>query len=342
MLIGEVARRSGVSARMLRHYDALGLVSPSGRTVGGYREYSADDVRRIFAVEGLRSLGLSLEQVGRALADPAFAPAALVADLVRAAEERLARERELLERLRAVEGSAPADWPDVLRVVGLLQELAAPSAARRQRAALADDLPVPARVLAGAVLAEDDPNVAGALRWALARSGDGGLPALAGGLRSDDAAVRRRAVRAVAAQAGTPGADDLLRGALADPDAAVRGDASLALGRRGEPAAVPALVAMVVAGTADVDAAEALGALSRDPADAGAVLAALVAELGAPGAGPAVRIRLAQALVEVPGPAAREALRRLAADADPGVALVAAALAGMPELPAGDPGDEDG
>lgn len=48
MLIGEVARRSGVSARMLRHYDALGLVRPTGRTVGGYRAYSADDVRRIF------------------------------------------------------------------------------------------------------------------------------------------------------------------------------------------------------------------------------------------------------------------------------------------------------
>ncbi|MGY1650269.1 MerR family DNA-binding transcriptional regulator [Geodermatophilus sp. SYSU D01119] len=342
MLIGEVARRSGVSARMLRHYDALGLVSPSGRTVGGYREYSADDVRRIFAVEGLRSLGLSLEQVGRALADPGFAPAALVADLVRAAEERIARERELLARLRAVDGSAPADWPDVLRVVGLLQELAAPSAARRQRAVLADDVPVPAGVLAGAVLAEDDPHVAGALRWALARAGGDGLATLAGGLRSGDPAVRRRAVRAVTAQAGSPDADDLLRAALADPDAAVRGEAALALGRRGEAAVVPALVGMVVAGTADVDAAEVLGALSRDPADAGAVVAALVAALDAPAAGAAVRIRLAQALVEVAGPAAREALRRLAADPEPDVALVASALAGMPERPAGDRGDEGG
>ena len=48
MLIGEVARRSGVSTRMLRHYDALGLVRPTGRTVGGYREYSAEDIRGIF------------------------------------------------------------------------------------------------------------------------------------------------------------------------------------------------------------------------------------------------------------------------------------------------------
>ena len=60
MLIGEVARRSGVSARMLRHYDSLGLVRPTGRTGGGYREYSGADIRRIFHIESLRSLGLSL------------------------------------------------------------------------------------------------------------------------------------------------------------------------------------------------------------------------------------------------------------------------------------------
>jgi hypothetical protein len=63
VLIGEVARRSGVSARMLRHYDALGLVRPTGRTGGGYREYSDEDIRRIFHIESLRSLGLSLRDV---------------------------------------------------------------------------------------------------------------------------------------------------------------------------------------------------------------------------------------------------------------------------------------
>ncbi len=58
MLIGEVAERSGVSPRMLRHYDALGLVSPTARTAGGYREYTSDDLRRLFHVESLRTLGL--------------------------------------------------------------------------------------------------------------------------------------------------------------------------------------------------------------------------------------------------------------------------------------------
>ena len=99
MLIGDAARSSGVSARMLRYYEALGLVRPTGRT--GYRDYSAEDIRRIFQVESLRSMGLSLKQVGRALEDPDLTPAALVVDLIRCTEECLAQERELLDRLRA-------------------------------------------------------------------------------------------------------------------------------------------------------------------------------------------------------------------------------------------------
>src|SRR5690348_12274378 len=98
MLIGEVARRCGVSTRMLRHYDTLGLVRPTGRTVGNYREYEPADLRRIFHVESLRSLGLSLREVARALQDPGFEPAALVADLIRRTEDRLRREQELLDR----------------------------------------------------------------------------------------------------------------------------------------------------------------------------------------------------------------------------------------------------
>lgn len=110
MLIGEVARRSGVSARMLRHYERLGLVRPTGRTGSGYREYSGQDIRRIFHIESLRSLGLSLREIGRALEDPGFAPSALVGDLIRQTRERITAETELLTRLRRIDAADPADW----------------------------------------------------------------------------------------------------------------------------------------------------------------------------------------------------------------------------------------
>ncbi|MGY1812469.1 MerR family transcriptional regulator [Blastococcus sp. SYSU D00820] len=328
MLIGEVSRHSGVSTRMLRHYDALGLVRPTGRTVGGYREYSADDVRRIFHVESLRSLGLTLRQIGRALEDPAFAPSGLVGDLIRWTEDRLARDRELLERLRAIDASAPPGWQDVLRIVELLQGLGSASAARRQQAALAqpEGAALSAEVLAGAVLAEPDPHVAGALRWALARADGNGVAALAAGARADDVEVRRRAVLALAGMPQAPGAAAVLTAALEDHDATVRGHAALALGRLGVAAAVPVLVGMVVEGDHDVEAAEALTTLSADPAGAAGILGALVDELDAPGAGTASRIRLAQVLVELPGEAPGEVLRRLAGDEDRAVALVASAF----------------
>ncbi|MBD0418109.1 MerR family transcriptional regulator [Streptomyces sp. TRM S81-3] len=331
MLIGDVVRHSGVSARMLRHYDALGLVRPTGRTAGGYREYSADDVRRIFHVESLRSLGLSLKQIGRALQDPAFTPSALVGDLIRWTEDRLERERELLERLRAVDASAPTGWQDVLRIVELMQGLDSASAARRQQAVLAqpEGVPVPVELLAGAVLAESDPNVAGALRWALARSGGDGVAALAAGVHSPDVDVRRRAVRAIAEMADAPGATAVLADALGDPDPTVRRYAALALGRRGVTGAVPTLVAMVVEGCNDVEAAEVLGALSQDPGCADRITTALADELAAPTADSATRLRLTQALVELPGTAAQEILRQLARDGDSAVALVASAFAGV-------------
>lgn len=329
MLIGEVARRSGVSTRMLRHYDALGLVRPTGRTVGGYREYSAEDIRRIFHVESLRSLGLSLRQIGRALADPAFEPSTLVGDLIRRTEDRLKREQELLERLRAVGASAPSGWQDVLRIVELLHGLNSPTAARRQQAVLApaEDVPVPAELLAAAVLAEADQNVAGALRWALARAGADGVASVAAGLASDDVEIRRRAVRAIAELPGDEAAA-VLADALEDPDPTVRRPAALALGRRGATAAVPVLVAMVVEGTNDVEAGEVLGTLALDPGRADRITGALADELTAE---PAVRIRLAQALAELPSAGARGALRNLTHDDDPAVALIAAALVGVLE-----------
>ncbi|MFD3919645.1 HEAT repeat domain-containing protein [Streptomyces sp. NPDC058595] len=331
MLIGEVARRSGVSARMLRHYESLGLVRPSGRTGSGYREYSERDIRRIFHIESLRSLGMSLREAGRALDDPGFTPAALVGDLVRQTRERIAAETELLTRLRRIDAAAPAGWEDVLRTVALLRALGSKSAGARQRAALSsgpsgDEVPVPVEALVEAALGETDPHVAGALRWALARSGDGGaVPLLARGLGSPVAAVRERAVRALAELPGDE-ATARLREALANPDAVVRRYAAPALGTRGVAGAVPTLLDMIVEGRNDTEAADALSVLASDRATADRIAAGLVDRLARDTAGAPARGRLTQALAGIPGTTASRALGELSHDADRAVALTAAYL----------------
>ncbi|MBM7494869.1 DNA-binding transcriptional MerR regulator [Micromonospora luteifusca] len=324
MLIGEVARRSGVSARMLRHYESLGLVRPTGRTGAGYREYSGEDLRLIFQVESLRSLGLSLREVRRALDDPAFTPSGLVDDLVSQTRRRIAGEMELLTRLRRIGAAQPADWEDVLQIVALLQALGSESAGKRQRAALSsvDEAPVPVEALVEAALNETDPNVAGALRWALAQSGDDGLALLAEGLGSPVAEVRRRAVQSIA-EIPTATATALLQDALANPDIVVRRYAALTLGPRGVADAVPTLIDVVVEETNDVDAADALSALASDPALAEQIAIRLVDRLAQGSVESSVRRRLAQALADIPGHAAARALVDLAQDDDRAVALTA-------------------
>ncbi|MGY0058823.1 MerR family transcriptional regulator [Streptomyces sp. LZ34] len=333
MLIGDVARRSGVSARMLRHYDALGLVRPTERTDAGYREYSGEDIRRIFHIESLRSLGLSLREVGRALDDPGFTPAELVDDLIRQTRERIAGETELLTRLRRIGAAEPAGWEDVLQIVALLQALGSESAGKRQRAALSsvEEVPVPVEALVEAALSETDANVAGALRWALAQSGHDGLALLAEGLGSPVAEVRKRAVQSIA-EIPNSEATALLEDALANPDIVVRRYAALALGARGVADAVPTLidmVVMVVGETNDVDAADALSALARDPALADQIAAGLVACLAHGTVESSARRRLTQALADIPGSTASRALEDLSHDEDRAVALTAAYIVGM-------------
>ena len=147
------------------------------------------------------------------------------------------------------------------------------------------------------------------------------------GARAEDTDVRRRAVRAVSEVPEAPGAAVVLAQALDNPDAVVRDCAALALGRCGMTEAVPVLVAMVVEGAHDVEAAEVLGVLCRDDERASWIVNALTDELAAPTAETAVRLRLTQALIELPVAAAAEALRRLARDSDPAVARLASVFA---------------
>lgn len=68
MQIGELAERTGLSIRTLRHYDEIGLLRPSARSEGGFRLYTLDDESRLLLIRRMKPLGYSLEQMGELLA----------------------------------------------------------------------------------------------------------------------------------------------------------------------------------------------------------------------------------------------------------------------------------
>jgi MerR family transcriptional regulator, thiopeptide resistance regulator len=100
--IGELARRTGLTVRTLHHYDAIGLLSPAERSQGGHRVYGDADVRRLYRIVSLRSLGFPLEAIAVALDRDGFDARAAVEEHLRGLEDQIERDRMLRRRLRSL------------------------------------------------------------------------------------------------------------------------------------------------------------------------------------------------------------------------------------------------
>ena len=83
--VGDVAKFAGVTVRTLHHYDAVALLSPSGRTAAGYRLYDDSDLDRLQQILCYRELGFSLDDIAAILDDPRSDPV-----------DHLRRQHELL------------------------------------------------------------------------------------------------------------------------------------------------------------------------------------------------------------------------------------------------------
>ena len=122
--IGELARATHLTVRTLHHYERLGLLVPSSRTAGGHRCYTGDDVRRLHSILALRSFGLSLREIGRALDRDGDDPRPIVRRQLAETEERLRKAMRLRARLLAVLGGLdrlPA--PSTAQFVALIEEM---------------------------------------------------------------------------------------------------------------------------------------------------------------------------------------------------------------------------
>jgi len=97
--VGELAKRTGVTVRALHHYDSIGLLRPSGRTDGGYRLYSREDVARLHGIQTLRQMGVPLAEVAQLLDGGANALQAILARQIATLNREIAQTQALRERL---------------------------------------------------------------------------------------------------------------------------------------------------------------------------------------------------------------------------------------------------
>jgi MerR family transcriptional regulator, copper efflux regulator len=98
MHIGEVAERTELSLRSLRHWDEVGLLQPSGRSEGGFRLYTEDDVAKILAIRRMKPLGFSLEEMASATRDLEALPDAAARERLAGVLEDAAERRATLQR----------------------------------------------------------------------------------------------------------------------------------------------------------------------------------------------------------------------------------------------------
>ncbi|MGW0083898.1 MerR family transcriptional regulator [Streptomyces sp. NPDC003393] len=127
MQIGEVAARTGLSLRTIRHYEETGLVIPSARSQGGFRLYTEADVARLMVIRRMKPLGFTLDEMRDLLA---------ATDRLDAGDGLTDGEREeLLARVREYEQAAQQRVADLRTQLARAEEFAGTLRTRLARAA---------------------------------------------------------------------------------------------------------------------------------------------------------------------------------------------------------------
>jgi len=128
MHIGKVAQASGMSAKMIRYYEDVGLMAPVARSTAGYRRYSEANVHTLRFIQRARSLGFSVAEI-QDLLELWRNHTRKSADVKRLAQQHVATLDERIDRLRQMrdtlqflmDGCAGDDRPDCPILRGLQQ-----------------------------------------------------------------------------------------------------------------------------------------------------------------------------------------------------------------------------
>lgn len=145
MNIGEASKASGVSTKMIRYYESIGLISAPLRTEAGYRVYSENDVHALSFISRARDLGFSVEQMGDLLAlwrDRSRASAdvkAIALEHIRILDEKAKAIKAMSDTLRHLADNCHGDdRPDCPIIEGFARTEPARGAKRKSRFGVTD------------------------------------------------------------------------------------------------------------------------------------------------------------------------------------------------------------
>ena len=127
MHIGQASAQSGVSQRMIRHYETIGLIPKAARRDSGYRDYGDKDVHTLRFIRRARDLGFPLEEIGQLLAlwhDRERTSANVKALASARIGELKRKEREIREMRRSLEELAQHCHGDERPDCPILEDLA--------------------------------------------------------------------------------------------------------------------------------------------------------------------------------------------------------------------------
>ena len=116
--IGQLARATGLSPDTLRHYSRVRVLPVERRTGSGYREYSADAIRRVRTIQVALAMGFTLKELTSLFAERAAGrpPCARARQLAQTKLDELERQLDQLSRLRSSLGAVLAAWDEQLRI----------------------------------------------------------------------------------------------------------------------------------------------------------------------------------------------------------------------------------
>lgn len=122
--VGKLAKQTGLTVRMLHHYDKVGLLTPSKYTDGGHRLYTDADITKLQQIMSLKHLGFALEEIKKLVESPVFDHAEVIKTQMESVKAHIRLQEQLYDRLERIYERVKTRQPvNTEQLINLIEEI---------------------------------------------------------------------------------------------------------------------------------------------------------------------------------------------------------------------------